>query len=146
IDAEIERIERNLGRHSIELATGTARFADAHTVVIAPPDGGAERRVRGRFILIAVGSHPVRPAGFPWESGGVEDSDSILELSRLPRSLAVVGAGVIGCEYAGIFQQLNVQVTLLDRGQRLLPFLDAELSAQLAASFRAMGMNLVSRA
>jgi NAD(P) transhydrogenase len=142
IDAEIDRIHRNLKRHGIQLATGTASFVDAHTLKIVAPDGG-ERRVTGQIILIAVGSRPVRPPGFPWEAGHVEDSDSILGLKKMPHSLTVVGAGVIGCEYAAIFQQLNVQVMLLDRGQRLLPFLDAEISNQLAASFRAMGMQII---
>ncbi len=142
IDAEIDRINRNLARHKIELVHGAARFVDRHTLDIALHDGGT-RRVTGRIILIAVGSRPARPPGFPWEAGDVEDSDSILKLDHMPGSMIVVGAGVIGCEYAGMFQQLNVQVTLLDRGDRLLPFLDEEMSSQLGLFFRSMGMNVV---
>jgi NAD(P) transhydrogenase len=145
IDAEIDRINRNIARHAIELVHGTASFVDRQTLDILLPDGH-KRRVTGRIILIAVGSRPARPPGFPWDAGDIEDSDSILKLDRMPASMIVVGGGVIGCEYAGMFQQLNVQVTLLDRGERLLPFLDEEMCAQLGLFFRTMGMQVVHKA
>jgi NAD(P) transhydrogenase len=142
IDAELDRINRNIARHRIELWRGTARFVDPHTLDVKGPDG-AHRRASGDVVLVAVGSRPARPPEFPWDDGDVEDSDTILGIERLPHSLAVVGAGVIGCEYASMLQQLGVEVLLFDRGDRLLPFLDAEVSARLELFFRTMGMQVV---
>jgi NAD(P) transhydrogenase len=90
-------------------------------------------------VIIATGSRPRSPAGLNVDHEVVFDSDSILSLAELPRSLAVLGGGVIACEYASIFAGLGVQVTILDRGARPLAFLDADLSAGFLAAFTEMG-------
>jgi NAD(P) transhydrogenase len=84
--------------------------------------------LHGEAILIATGSQPHRPPEIPFDDVVIFDSDSILKMDRIPRSLAVVGGGVIGCEYASIFTALGVEVTLVDGRDRLLPFLDDDLS------------------
>lgn len=122
-----------------DLQHGTAQFLNPNVIrVIGPPaetDGPPARAdavLRGDFILIATGSTPTRPRIFPFGTG-VYDSDTILQLDRLPNSLAVVGAGVIGIEYACTFAALGVEVHLIDGRDAILPFLDHELSKTLAS-------------
>src|SRR6185436_16832124 len=90
--------------------------------------------IYGEKILIATGSSPLRPSLFPFDLAHIYDSDTILDLDRLPKTLAVVGAGVIGSEYACTFAALGVEVHLIDGREALLPFLDAEVSQALCAA------------
>lgn len=137
--AEVTRERANLARHGVTYVHGEARFADAHTLDVALPDGGTRRLEAGVF-LIAVGSRPRRPAELPWTDPDLYDSDGILGLDALPASLAVIGAGVIGCEYACMFAALGVTVTLLDGRADLLDFLDVEVSARLRAAMQRLGV------
>jgi NAD(P) transhydrogenase len=139
VGLEREKIRANLAAHGIELVSGTASFEDAHTVSVARSAGGVEQ-LRGEAILIATGSRPHRPAEIPFDDEAVFDSDSILKMGRIPRSLAVVGGGVIGCEYASIFTALGVEVALVDGRDRVLPFLDAEISAALRERLAGLGV------
>jgi len=137
VEMERQRILKNLELHKIELIRGQATFEDAHTVIVA--DGGV-RRLHGEVILIATGSKPHRPPEIAFDDVHVFDSDSFLQMDRIPQSLAVIGGGVIGCEYASIFMALGVRVTLVDGRDRLLPFLDAEISERLRERLAALGM------
>jgi NAD(P) transhydrogenase len=92
-------------------------------------------------ILISTGSKPHRPSEIAFDDVQVFDSDTFLRMDRIPQSLAVIGGGVIGCEYASIFAALGVQVTLVDGRDRLLPFLDAEISERLRVRLAALGMH-----
>jgi NAD(P) transhydrogenase len=132
----IEMLERS----KIDAHYGTATFADDHTVTARSSTDGTEIRLRGEVILIATGSSPVRPVIFPFDGSEVYDSDTILELDRLPKTLAVVGAGVIGSEYASTFSALETQVHLIDGRSVLLPFLDSEISRSLAAAMELNGI------
>src|ERR1700722_8007814 len=116
---------------------GSAAFADSHTVCVA---GDKPVLLQGDYILIATGSAPARPPGFPFGCGEIYDSDTILELDRLPETMAVVGAGVIGSEYASTFAALGASVHLIDGRKALLPFLDAELSRALTAAMEKSGI------
>src|SRR5262249_9261012 len=114
-------------------------FADPHTIRVVD-DAGRETLVRGAKILIASGSTPTRPAGFPFAHPRVHDSDQLLEITELPNSLAVIGAGVVGAEYACTFAALGVTVHLIDGRDTLLPFLDHEVSAGITAAMRGHGI------
>jgi NAD(P) transhydrogenase len=138
---ERERILQNLQRHGVQVVRGTGSFADAHTVLVRSQDG-TERRLTGDFILVATGSSPYRPPQYPFGDPRVHDSDEILDIGRLPRSLVVVGAGVIGCEYACMFAALGIPVTLVDLKHEVLPFLDDEISALLGQRMVALGIRL----
>jgi NAD(P) transhydrogenase len=140
VEMERSRILRNLQLHKIELVHGQAAFEDAHTVSVSGP-GGA-RRLRAEIILISTGSKPHRPPEFAFDDVHTFDSDTFLRMDRIPGSLAVIGGGVIGCEYASIFNALGVDVTLVDGRDRLLPFLDGEISDRLRDRFAALGMHL----
>lgn len=128
--AERARIASNLARHGVTLVSGPATFEDPNTVRVG------ERLLRGDVILIATGTVPHRPPGIPFQAPHVDDSDEILALDRLPRSLIVAGAGVIGSEYASIFATLGCAVTLVDGRRQLMPFLDAELAGLLTTHLR----------
>jgi NAD(P) transhydrogenase len=130
VGTEIDRIHTNLDRHGVELLHGHARFRDAHTVELG------EETVRAEHILVATGSRPHHPPGIPFDHPLVNDSDSILAIHQMPGSLVVVGAGVIGCEYACMFAALGIKVTLIEPGPHLLPFLDDEIVQVLASAMR----------
>ena len=135
VEMERKRILKNLALHKIEYILGQAAFDDAHTVSV----GG--RKLKGEVLLIATGSKPNRPAEISFDDVHTFDSDTFLQMDRIPKSLAVIGGGVIGCEYASIFMALGVKVTLVDGRDRLLPFLDAEISDRLRDRLKDLGMN-----
>jgi NAD(P) transhydrogenase len=135
---ERARILDYLERLGVELIHGTAYLADPHTVHVAGPQG--ERILHAGTILVATGSSPFRPPEFAFEDDRICDSDQILHIARLPRTMVVVGAGVIGSEYACTFAALGTEVHLVDGRDRLLPFLDAEVSATLARAMQGLGI------
>jgi len=136
-----EVIRRNIERHRIELVHGEASLRDPHTVRVLLAAGG-ERELAGDVILVATGSVPNRPRDIPFEDPRVFDSDTILEMQRLPKTMAIVGAGVIGCEYATMFTALGIRVTLVDGRDRLLSFLDGEVSERLRARMEDLGVQM----
>jgi NAD(P) transhydrogenase len=133
IDAHQQYIERQLKRNHIEQAHGRAQFLDAHRVEIQSVKG-ARRVVSGEFIVIATGSRPRSPANIPIDHEFIVDSDSLLSMLYLPKTLIVLGGGVIACEYASIFAALGVEVTMVDGNPRPLPFLDPELTSQFVTT------------
>lgn len=144
---ERHRILDNLAHHRVDLFHGRGRFEDPHTIrVTAEEEGGTgaaapdDLLLGGGKILIATGSFPFRPAEFPFGDPRVFDSDGILQIERLPRAMAIVGAGPIGCEYACTFSALGVQVHLIEGNDALLPFLDREIAAALLAAMEKIGV------
>ena len=137
-----EVVHVNIDRHRIELIHGTAEFQDGHTLRVTAPGGGTAQDVQGDVILIATGSVPSRAEGIPFEDPRVYDSDEVLSMGQIPRTLAIVGGGVIGCEYATIFAALGIGVTLIDGRDRLLGFLDAELSGRLRLQMELLGIDV----
>ena len=141
IDTMARAVRQNIDRHRIELIRGQARLAGDGNVIVTTRRGG-ERELHGRAIIIATGSRPYHPPGIPFDDPAVLDAEAVLEIETAPRNVVVVGGGAIGCEHASIFTALGSHVTLIDRGERLLSYVDAELSAMLAKTFSAMGMSL----
>ena len=139
VQAEREKITKNIAGHSIDLLRGAAHFEDAHTLAITAA-GGNVMRVQGEIILIATGSFPFRTPEISFDDKFIFDSDTILNMDRIPKSMVVVGGGVIGCEYASMFTALGVKVALVDGRDRLLPFLDAEISQILRDRLTALGL------
>ncbi|HUD70762.1 MAG TPA: Si-specific NAD(P)(+) transhydrogenase [Dongiaceae bacterium] len=138
--AAIERVRvlDYLSRARVEVIRGCATFADPHTLEVQTTTG--PKRFAADTILIATGSSPRRPGEFAFEDPRIADSDEVLRLERMPRRLAVIGAGVIGSEYACTFAALGVEVHLVDGHDRLLPFLDGEVSEALGAGMRRLGV------
>ncbi|MEY4630828.1 MAG: Si-specific transhydrogenase, partial [Pseudomonadota bacterium] len=134
-------VRRNFEIHKVDLIEGLASFVDANQVRVMLP-GKAEVLLRGEYILIATGSYPFHPPGIPFDGEVVHDSDSILALKRIPQSLLVVGAGVIGCEYATIFGTMGCQVHLVNDRDKIMPFLDPEISNSLVEQMRQTGVEI----
>ncbi len=137
---ERQRVEERLAHRGVTRFHGAASFVDAHTIRITD-DSGVETLIRGSKILIATGSSPLRPPEFQFADDRIHDSNEILELKCLPKKLIVIGGGVIGSEYAGTFAALGVEVHLVDGRDTLMPFLDAEISTNLAAAMTANGVH-----
>jgi NAD(P) transhydrogenase len=140
---ERARIEANLERHKVDHYQGFASFTDPHSVSVKAESGGSDVTLTADVFLIATGSRPHRPGNFPFEDPRVYDSDTILGIGDIPSTMLIAGGGVIGCEYACLFQALGVQVTLVEGRDRLLQFLDSEISQALAASMSKMGIRLL---
>jgi NAD(P) transhydrogenase len=139
--SEAHQMRTLLDRYGVTLYRGTGRFLDPHTVRVAhPAPPGGHTDLRAEKVVIAIGSVPVRPPVFPFEHARVHDSDELLYITSIPRSLAVIGAGVIGSEYACTFAALGVRVHLIDGRDVLLPFLDVDLSEALAAAMARQGV------
>ncbi|MBL8991881.1 MAG: Si-specific NAD(P)(+) transhydrogenase [Spirochaetia bacterium] len=141
--SEVAAINKNLADHKIDVYHGEGVFEDAHTVRVIAGLGGMEgpedKILQGSFILIATGSYPFHPPTIPFDFKRVHDSDSILNLSRFPTSLCVIGAGVIGCEYTTIFATMGMPVHLIEGRDFILPFLDREISAALVKQMEGSG-------
>ena len=134
IGREIEVIEAQLRRNDVVVLAGEASFVDSHTLEIRSPQG--TRRVTADNIVIAVGTDPAPPPGVEADGEVILTTDQIIHLPRLPRTLAVVGAGVIGIEYASIFAAVGVTVTLVERREHPLEFLDREIVDELVHQLR----------
>lgn len=138
-ELEVSRIKWNLDRHGVTTLRGLARLVDAHTIEIVGQ--GGPRRVTGEMILVATGSVPHRPPEIPFDDEDVDDSDTILQIDRLPATMTVLGGGVIGCEYAAMFAAMQVKVTLIEPRPKLLPFLDSEMGERLRGAMSALGVD-----
>ena len=136
---ERHRLEQRLQLNHVDKFHGTASFVDPHTVQVVADDGQVTL-LRGEKILIATGSSPVRPPEFCFADERVHDSNEILHLKVLPKKLAVVGAGVVGSEYACTFAALGAEVHLIDGRDVLLPFLDSEVSHAITTAMTANGV------
>ena len=139
---ELDVIRHQLMRNRVELLSADAALLDAHTVRLKSLDGVGYRDVRFAHLIIATGTHATRDASIPFDDHTIFTSEDILRLDALPRTLAVVGGGVIGCEYAAIFAALGVRVTIIDKRTRLLSFVDAEIMDSLAYHLRQQRVTL----
>ncbi|HEY3694993.1 Si-specific NAD(P)(+) transhydrogenase [Phenylobacterium sp.] len=140
LDHEVEVLEHQFARNAVETVIGAACFLDPHTVAVEGAEGAAIYTA-DRF-LVAVGTRPYRPAHIGFDGDNILDSDEILHLDRLPHQLVVVGASVIGVEYASIFSALDVKVTIVEPSAGLLPFLDRELADEFVHDLRDRGVSL----
>ena len=126
-------------RNHITIVAGHACFTDPHTVEVQD-DTGNLRQMTADYFVIASGSHPYHPEDVPFDTPRVVDSDTILKMDELPGTLTVYGAGVIGCEYASIFANLDVKVNLVNTRDRLMSFLDDEITDALSYHLRDQGV------
>lgn len=134
ISLESQIVENQLGRNGITLIRGDGFFKDPHTIAVR--SGPDTILFRANHILIAVGTIPAPPPGICPDGQIIIDSDDILHLSHIPRTMVVVGAGVIGIEYASMFAALGTEVTIIDQRERPLEFLDHEIVDELIHQMR----------
>ncbi len=140
VDSQEQSIEDNFRLHNIDTFVGTGSIVDAHTVKV---EGETSQELSTRFILVATGSYPFHPPGIPFDKEFVHDSDSILHIKRIPKSIVIVGAGVIGCEYATIFAYMGAKVTLVNGSDEILTFLDHEIRDALQAKMESDGIRFL---
>jgi len=140
VQRELELLDRSLARYQVEVFKGRGRLVDPHQVAVIGSGGETIVVLRGETVVIATGASPSRPADVPFDRECVFDSDTILKLPRMPRSLIVLGAGVVGVEYASIFAAIGLEVTLVDTRPQLLPYLDREIAGRLEEELRHLGI------
>jgi NAD(P) transhydrogenase len=144
VSAHERYMQAQLARNGIELLQGVARFTSPSSVEIGLLDG-SRRALTAAHFVIAAGSSPRTPDNVPVDHEHILDSDSLLSLSYLPESLVVLGAGVIACEYASIFAALGVKVTVIDKGERPLGFMDQELVEHFLRELRQAGGDFLGK-
>jgi len=145
VELEVARIKWNLERHGVPILRGSARFVDPHTIELRGGEVASPtpRRITSETFLVATGSRPHHPPDIPFDDEDVDDSDTILQIDRLPKTMVVVGGGVIGCEYAAMFAAMRVGVTLIEGRPRLLQFLDEEIAERLRGAMQALGVTFL---
>ena len=136
IGKEVEVVRSQLMRNGVDLYTGLGRFIDRHTVLVEDPTRAERVTVGGRFVIIATGTTPAHPPGVNFDGNRVLDSDEILDLKAIPMSMVVVGAGVIGIEYASMFAALGTRVTVVEKRDTMLEFCDPEIVDSLRFHLR----------
>jgi len=142
IQKEMEVIYDQLTRNGVEIIWGAATITSPHHVIVSN-SSDSNRIMNGRVIVVSVGTRPWLPSGVAVDNHYVYDSETILDLDTIPRTLTIVGAGVIGCEYASIFAHLGIKVTLLEPRERLLSFLDTEVADTLVYLLRKSRVRLI---
>lgn len=140
IKHEIQIVQDQMARNRIDMFFGTASFLDPHRLRIQTTRGALE--LTADFMVIAVGTEPARPAHIPFDNHTIIDTDGLLTLKRIPKSLVIVGGGVIGTEYASMLAALGAPVTLIDKRPRLLEFVDAEIIDALQRQMKELGVTL----
>ena len=140
VKAEQEVIQNQLMRNHVDFMYGSAAFVDEHRISISQETENNEHTAD--YIVVAVGTEPARPAEIPFDEKSIVDSDGLLSLKKLPKSLTIVGGGVIGCEYASILATLGIPVVLVERRPRLLEFVDSEIIESLQYQMRSIGVTL----
>lgn len=138
---EVEVIQHQLFRNGVSILHGTAHFIDPHQISVIDIDG-KETKYEAKNFLIAVGTQPYHPDNIPFNGESVMDSDDILNLRKIPRSMTVIGAGVIGIEYATIFNALDTEVTLVESRDCILDFVDHEIISGLIHHMRDCGIRI----
>ena len=141
IKHELDVVSNQLDRNHIEIVYGVGSFVDAHTLQVMKQSGDIDM-LHAPVIVVGTGSRPRRPGNIPFNDQTVCDSDSVLSTESIPRSMIVVGGGVIGCEYASMFAAFGIKVTLLDRRTELLRFVDQEIVQALIYHMRTNGVTL----
>jgi len=136
ITKEIDVVRNQLMRNRVDLLEGHGRFVDPHTIEIEDPTRREKLTISGKYIVIATGTTPARPSGVDFDDDRVLDSDGILDLKSLPASMVVVGAGVIGIEYASMFAALGTKVTVVEKRSDMLDFVDPEIVEALKFHLR----------
>ena len=134
-------IKEHVHEHNITLIHGEGSLRDEHTVLIKSSKG--EQEISGDILLIATGSSPHHPPEIPFDGGLIFDSDTILNMKQIPKTMVVVGGGVIGTEYASIFTALGIHVTLIEPKGRIVSFIDSEIGQRLMDQLLKLGIEFI---
>jgi len=141
IDHEVDVLEHQFNRNHVDTLTGEAHFTTANEIEVKQPTGEICTLTADKF-LVATGTRPFRPDYVPFNGKTVLDGDEFLDMNNLPRSLVVIGAGVIGVEYATMFSALDIRVTLIEPRETFLDFIDRQLIDEFTHQIRENGVDL----
>src|SRR5579863_1012608 len=140
ISALVERLENNIERNGCDYVHGHAKFVDPHTLDV--DQSGKTERYEAKYFVIATGSRPYRPDFVDFDNPRVLDADTVLNMHHIPKSITIIGAGTIGCEYATMFSNMGGKENLVNTRQVLLDFLDKEISNALDYLMRERGVRI----
>ncbi len=145
IEEERNMVYRQFKKNGIRLLQGTARFESPRSLVVIDPEYRMLAQVRAEKIVIATGSKPRNPNNVPFDDKVILDSTRLLGLTSIPKTMLVLGGGIIGSEYASFFSALGTEVTIIDRKEHILPLLDGEIGIHLQTALTALGLKFVGK-
>lgn len=145
MEEEKQLVYRQFKKNNINLIEGTAHFQDINTLIIEDINNQTSHQIKSKNFIIATGSNPRNPSDVPFDNEVILDSNRLLHMTKIPRSLIVLGGGVIGSEYASFFSALGTEVTIIDKKDHLLPMLDAEIGIHLQTALTGLGLNFQGR-
>lgn len=143
LEEERNMVTRQFKKNNIRLINGEARFENAQKIIVVDKDYRLLYQIRSQFFIIATGSKPRNPQNIPFDDEVILDSTRLLGINRVPKSLIVLGGGIIGSEYASFFAALGTEVTIVDRKDHILPMLDAEIGIHLQTALTDIGLNFL---
>lgn len=143
IDDEKSMLYRQFRRNNIRLINGAARFENPHMIVVVDNEYRMLYQIKSEYFIIATGSKPRNPLDVPFDDEVILDSTRLLGITRIPKSLIVLGGGIIGSEYASFFSALGTEVTIIDKKDHILPFLDSEIGIHLQTALTDIGMKFM---
>ncbi len=143
LDEQRKVLLRQFERNKIRLIAGRARFEDPHLIFIEDEQGKVLQRIKGEYFLISSGSQPRNPMNIPFDNEKILDSTRLLSIDHVPKTMLVLGGGIVGSEYASFFAALGTEVTVADKRPHLLPLLDDEIGIHLQKALSSLGLKVV---
>ena len=143
INAQRNMIWRQFKKNGIQVVLGSARFENPHRIVVENVSEGITYQIHGEAFVIATGSKPRNPTNIPFDDDVILDSTRLLRITKVPKTMIVLGGGIIGAEYASFFSALGTEVTVVDKKERLLPLLDAEIGVLMQTALTDLGLNFL---
>lgn len=145
LDTERRLLDNRFRKNQLQMVKGKAHFTNELQLQVSDKDGNVTHEVLGDHFVIATGSQPRNPEGVPFDGDVILDSTTLLEIDEVPKSMLVLGGGVIGAEYASFFSALDCEVTVIDRKDHMLPFIDSEIGIHLQMALTDLGLKFVGR-
>lgn len=145
IKEERNIVTRQFKKNGIQVLSGSARFENQHTVIVVDSNYRLKYQVKADIFIIATGSNPRQPKDVPFDCDVILDSTTLLQVGKVPKSMIVLGGGIIGSEYASFFAALGTEVTVIDKREHMLPLLDAEIGIHLQTALTDIGLKFLGR-
>jgi len=142
LDVQRKNLQRQFEKNKIKLIHGFGKFEDKHKIIVVDEKENATHRIRFDFALVASGSKPRNPKHVPFDQNHVLDSTRLLSIDHVPKTLIVLGGGIVGSEYASFFAALGTEVTVVDKRDQMLPLLDREIGMHLQKSLGEIGLKM----
>ncbi len=140
IEEEYNLLSRQFKKNGIEMIPGSARFENPHMIIVVGADDRITHQIKATQFILACGSKPRNPIGVPFDDEVILDSTRLLRIKKIPKSMLVLGGGIIGSEYASFFAALGTEVTIIDKRDHILPLLDPEIGVLLQTALTDLGL------